>query len=265
MRWNVAWILFFGGIVVTKAYEAFEGWHYMVVGLFLSIPPCLLPLMFPGEDRAIPWHSRYTTKANVWIFIISWQGNYFWTHYFYQVLGCKYTFPSWRLNNVPFCLFLITHSYFHLYHLLGTRFLRGLWAWLRPDAQAVIGSCKRVSDAVVVSVALVVLTYGVAYGEVLSIQSFPYYTYEDADAMFKYGSIFYSIYFIVSFPMFYRLDEAKNERWTLSAAALDSFAACMIVTMLLDFWRLLIGPVFQSASAATCATTSVPLLGTVLS
>lgn len=27
-------------------------------------------------------------------------GNYFWTHYFYRVLGARYTFVAWRLNDV---------------------------------------------------------------------------------------------------------------------------------------------------------------------
>ena len=38
--------------------------------------------------------------AQVWIAIFSFVGNYFWTHYFFQLLGAAYTFPSWRLNDV---------------------------------------------------------------------------------------------------------------------------------------------------------------------
>ena len=39
-------------------------------------------------------------QANLWIAIFSFIGNYFWTHYFYSLLGARYTFPSWRLNDV---------------------------------------------------------------------------------------------------------------------------------------------------------------------
>lgn len=39
-------------------------------------------------------------QANIWIAIFSFIGNYFWTHYFYKVLGASYTFVSWRLNDV---------------------------------------------------------------------------------------------------------------------------------------------------------------------
>ena len=78
--------------------------HYMVTGLVIALPPIILPFLFPGPDAAIPWHQRYTTKANVWIFILSWMANYFWTHYFYHVLGTSYTFEAWRLNDVRFIL-----------------------------------------------------------------------------------------------------------------------------------------------------------------
>lgn len=68
--------------------------------------------------------------------------------------------------------------------------------------------------------------------------------------MYLYGSVFYGIYFYVSFPMFFqyafrlsnnRLDEEKGQNWTLSYTAMHSLAGCMIVTIFLDLWRLSIG------------------------
>lgn len=66
--------------------------------------------------------------------------------------------------------------------------------------------------------------------------------------MYIYGSGFYALYFIVSFPMFARIDEWPNllPKFSLSQSAIDSFGACMIITLLLDFWRLSIGPIFQN-------------------
>jgi len=37
------------------------------------------------------------------------------------------------------------------------------------------------------------------------------------------------------------LDEDPAKPWTLSQAAIDAFAAAMIVFILCDFWRLFIG------------------------
>ena len=39
-------------------------------------------------------------------------------------------------------------------------------------------------------------------------------------------------------------ETAEDRNWDLWRVAVDSFGACMIVTMLLDFWRLGIGSVF---------------------
>jgi cycloeucalenol cycloisomerase len=74
-------------------------------------------------------------QANTWIAIFSFIGNYWYTHYFYVVLGAKYTFPSWDVNGtgitigrismalylsgVPIALFFATHFYFSFYHTLS--------------------------------------------------------------------------------------------------------------------------------------------------
>jgi hypothetical protein len=39
-------------------------------------------------------------QANVWVAIFGFIGNYFWTHYFFNLLGAAYTLPSHRLNGV---------------------------------------------------------------------------------------------------------------------------------------------------------------------
>jgi len=52
---------------------------------------------------------------------------------------------------------------------------------------------------------------------------FPYYTFVNKERMYSVGSLFYAIYFFVSFPMFFRIDEdmQKGEKWTLPRVALD--------------------------------------------
>jgi hypothetical protein len=39
---------------------------------------------------------------------------------------------------------------------------------------------------------------------------------------------------------------AAVQQWDLPRIAVDSFGACMIVTMLLDFWRLAVGGVVEN-------------------
>lgn len=41
------------------------------------------------------------------------------------------------------------------------------------------------------------------------------------------------------------MDEKVNVQWTVGQAAIDSFASGMMVTIILDLWRLCIGPIYQ--------------------
>ncbi|KAJ3023318.1 Bifunctional protein GlmU [Thoreauomyces humboldtii] len=205
----------------------------MRLGCSLGLPPIILPLLFPSfcDDASVHWAKRYTTKANLWLAIYSFVANYVWTHYFYTILHCRYTFPAHRLNDVPIALYLITHSYFLLYHVVATRLIRFV-------------SLRVSSSTLALGSVVLTFSYLTAFLETFSIQSFPYYNYPDPFSMFTVGSLFYAIYFIVSFPMFYRLDEnLEGQNWTVTRVAVDSLGACMIVTLLLDFWRIAIGPV----------------------
>ena len=66
---------------------------------------------------------------------------------------------------------------------------------------------------------------------------------QDRSKMYSVGSFFYAIYFFVSFPMFYMLDEDARRKSTIWDAAKDSLAASMAVTILLDIWRVVFGPI----------------------
>ena len=83
------------------ALQKCDEWGYLAIGLGASLPCLLLPVLLqPQSERQRPFWQRHWVKANVWIAIFSFIGNYFWTHYFYDLLGASYTFKSWRLNDV---------------------------------------------------------------------------------------------------------------------------------------------------------------------
>jgi len=74
---------------------------YLLVGLAAALPCVLLPLWLqPALEAKKPLLHRHWVKANIWIAVFSFIGNYFWTHYFYTLLGAQYTFRTWRLNDV---------------------------------------------------------------------------------------------------------------------------------------------------------------------
>eukprot|EP00955_Chlamydomonas_euryale_P105788 365661-Chlamydomonas_euryale.AAC.73 len=76
-----------------------------------------------------------------------------------------------------------------------------------------------------------------------------YYKFVDRSKMYTIGSLFYAIYFFVSFPMFFRIDEdapPRGKTWSLGEVAVDGLGASMLVTILLDLWRISLGPVVDT-------------------
>jgi cycloeucalenol cycloisomerase len=67
--------------------------------------------------------------------------------------------------------------------------------------------------------------------------------------MYTIGSLFYAIYFWVSFPAFYVMDERpRKSKTTVSKAAWNALASAMLVTIILDLWRILIGPIYGGSA-----------------
>ena len=250
-------------MVPFQIYEYMNSLAYVLLGVFAAAPCVLLPWFFqPPHEAKKPWYERHWVKANVWVAVYSFIGNYFWTHYFYQLLGADYTFPSdyQRLNNVPFSMYLFTHAYFAFYHVVANLLLR------RTRRALVLYS--PVYTALAQTGVIFILAYVLAFLETFTISNFPYYTNTDKARMYTVGSLFYAIYFFVSFPLFYRIDEgasvvspffsgkgvkgsigqASTNTWTAGSAFMDSMAAGMICTIILDLWRLVLGGITKTTA-----------------
>lgn len=274
--YSLVWIAIFGCVVITQIYEAFTAWGYLITCGGLALPLLLQPWLHPrasclggggvgdivNPDIYRPFHKRYSTKVAVYLATYSFIGNYWYTHYFYSVLKAKYTMPSHRLNDVPIAMFLATHFYFSTYHAcISNGFLRYVdWNY---------ASGWRKSLLFVYSVLF--LSYFTAFMETLTISSFPYYSFEDRTVAYIWGSAFYGIYFIVSFPGFYYFDlqidtgfvstndgRSHQECGGSSMTLIDAFVtACghgMIILTLLDFVRLYIGIPLVIGGVAFAAT-----------
>jgi cycloeucalenol cycloisomerase len=258
--YTVIWIGAFGVVVVMQLYEQFTENGYFILCFCLSLPFLLQPVIFPlRSEKNLPLFQRYSFKANLWIFIFSFIGNYWYTHYFYSVLKAKYTFPSHRLNDVPIALFFATHFYFVTYHTFSNILLRAIETRYEKSWNRTLLFWSTVFA----------FSYFTAFMETLTISSFPYYSFEDRNMAYKIGSAFYGIYFIVSFPVFYRLDEkdatisdsssysglVKNNKevgekdifvkeyqkvkvFSVQETIMEAMGTGMIVLCLLDFGRL---------------------------
>ncbi|KAJ7956068.1 Cycloeucalenol cycloisomerase [Quillaja saponaria] len=210
------WLTLCLGIVVPyKLYESFTELEYLLLALVSAVPSFLIPMLVVGKaDKSMPLKDRYWVKASLWIILFSYVGNYFWTHYFFTVLGASYTFPSWKMNNKV--------------------------QWFTEAAW------------------VLTLAYFIAYLETVAISNFPYYQFVDQESMYKLGSLFYAIYFIVSFPMFLRIDEKPGSPWDLPRVAIDALGAAMLVTIILDLWRIFLGPIIPVPDTKQCFQAGLP-------
>lgn len=253
-RWGEVFFLLYTPIVITfclgvivpyKLYERFTELEYLIVGLVSAVPCFLVPLLLVGKgDSGVCLKDRYWVKANLWMIIFSYVGNYFWTHYFFTVLGASYTFPSWKMNNVPHATFLLTHVVFLFYHMVSNMTLRRL-------RHSISGMPKSI-QFIIEAAWIFIFSYFIAYLETFAIANFPYYDFVDRDIMYKVGSLFYAIYFFVSFPMFSRIDEKDSDAWDLPRVAVDALGAAMLVTIILDLWRIFLGPIIPMSGLQQC-------------
>ncbi|KAH9608234.1 hypothetical protein KSS87_015047 [Heliosperma pusillum] len=238
---------------------------YLVIIVIISdVPMHNSPPRFPGNMSHRPqfrfFNHRpvvryiiveyYWSVASLWIILFSYVGNYFWTHYFFKVLGASYTFPSWKMNDVPHTTFLLTHVCFLFYHVASNMTLRRL-RYALADVPEKIRWC-------IEGAWILALSYFIAYLETIAIANFPYYEFVDREAMYKVGCLFYAIYFVVSFPMFLRIDEKPGDKWDLARVAVDALGAAMLVTIILDLWRIFLGPIVPVSDTQQCAQAGLP-------
>lgn len=195
LKYTPFWVGCFAVIVGFQLYESFDEAAYFAVCSGLCVPLFLYPFLAETET---PLARRYAAKASLWLAVYSFIGNYWYTHYFYSVLRASYTFPSWRLNDVPIPLYFATFFYFSTYHVFSNMALRKVLTTYAPGAARTAFLCSLVFA----------LSYATAFAETLTISGFPYYAFEDRNMAYTVGSVFYGIYFLVSFPMFQRLNEA---------------------------------------------------------
>lgn len=246
-------LLLLAGVFGTPLYKYCDRNSFLAISLLGCLPGFVIPVLFPCDaDRGRPYAERFWVKAAVWIFVFGFYGNYFWTHYFYQLLGAEYLFDSYRLNDVPVVTFICTYFYFTFYFSLMNVALRRVVRAIR--------NLSRPLQSVIWWSNVFAFAYSTAVFEAVSIQHFPLYTYTERNSFLLVGSVVYGIYFVVGFPMFFSLDEQYKpsisskltamSRISLSNTAMNAFAATAIVTLLLDLWRLALGSIYELGQGA---------------
>ena len=242
--YSPVWILLIGLVVAFKLSTRLGDAGLLAFALLVALPLIVVPLFVrKGGQSGLRWYQTYWFKADVFIILFSFIGNYFGSEYFFDVLGMVYHYPQVHLTfdsalvgsgqqMVPVIMYLFTMAYFMTYHTTAVILLRRIrtsrvrWvAWLFP-------------------LAIVVAAFAWAWLETSAMAN-PLmqgiFYYRDMNRMLLYGSLVYACFFITSFPIFYFLDEKPGKPWSLLQAAASSLSASMLTLLLLDLVTKAIG------------------------
>lgn len=55
-----------------------------------------------------------------------------------------------------------------------------------------------------------------------------------------------------------RIDEKPSKPWDLPRVAVDALGAAMLVTIILDLWRLFLGPIVPVSGSKQCLQPGLP-------
>jgi cycloeucalenol cycloisomerase len=250
LLYSPVWIAEVALVMTTGVLTRWGDAGFLAFGVIASAPFFVVPAIYHRRVPALaatPWHRSYWFKYNLWIFLFVWIGTYFLTHYFFDVLGMRYAFPTqWNLGaglvgsgrDIPLFMYPLTHAYFATYHV-------AMLVALRRVHRALGDLSGRPARLLALLAAGLALAYSVAYAETLFMASDfirELFWYTDKPRMLRWGSLFYACYFFVSLPLLYRMDEPPRPPHTPGRAALDALAAGMLVFMLLDAITLVLGP-----------------------
>jgi cycloeucalenol cycloisomerase len=233
-------------------------WNLMQ-NLLMWVPYCLLLPAFLRRRSGVVWHQSYWFKFNLYMFVYVFFATYFHTEYFFSTLGIRYHFPkvSWYLDSallgpnegtalatfqkIPLGMYLNAIAFFVVYHSCSVVLMRRVRT-LSLDAPPIVRSLLWV---ITVAAASYFFAWAETYFYVASTDlSKNNVWYVDLPRMLSIGSACYALYFIVSFPNVYRLDEdAGGERWSLYRTVMEAAAVSMLIMLLLDAFTWVVGPI----------------------
>lgn len=235
--------------------DAGTTWH-IIQNAIMWVPYCILLPWWLRRNSGVIWYQSYWFKYNVYMAVYVFFATYFHTEYFFEVLGLRYRFDDVSLyfdsvlvgpdeataaqewQKVPPGMYLNAIAFFVVYHAAAIVLMRRVrtmtldWRlWPRRLAWVVI---------------VAVTAWFFAWAE-----TFFYITesaeanvwYVDLQRMLVLGSIYYALYFLVSFPNVYRLDESPEPaaRWSIPRTIIEAGFVSMLTLFLLDLATMIFG------------------------
>ena len=233
LSFSPVWMAIIAYCMLTHCFAKWGDLGHMLLGLALSVPLWLAPILLPPpEEVGQPLLARHSTKANLFIALMSFLQCYFGSAMFFEGLGMQYHFPtkiSW--NGTPLFLYFVTISYFSTYYALMRLGLR----WFLQ----VVPSPGRT----LVWLVIAVLSYSMAFGETFFMASpslAAFFSYADRHKALLIGSLCYGTLFFISLPVFLRLDEDPRVPTPMSRLFWQTMGANMLILCAYELYKVLL-------------------------
>ncbi len=243
------WMALMALMMFTGWVKTFNDAQLLIHSLIVMLPIFVVPCLLQKKYSNVPWTQSYFLKANLYLLIFGFWGNYFGSEYFFDLLGMVYNFPNATTNldsalvgtgkqPVPLIMYMYTHAYFMTYHVTANIVLRKLKSYTTNMAA--------IASATLFMVFVFVVGYVWAYLETFAMANplmAGMFYYEKMELMLKYGSIVYATYFIASFPIYYFIDEESDKKWSLLQVCSGAFTASILTQYMLDAAVHMIGSI----------------------
>jgi len=186
------------------------------------------------EDAGRPWWRVYHTKFQLWMFVFAFLGNW-WSEYFYEILHMHYGFRTrWNLHEVPFFLYPLTVVYFTTYGTLINVFRRRVTSALPATAPAWLRAWAFVPVCFVVA----------GLETVLNANPFTrsLFCYDDVPLVLTFGTFMYGLWFVVTSPLWFPIDEEPGTDTPMGTVATTALAGFMLVLIVNETMRSFVAP-----------------------
>jgi cycloeucalenol cycloisomerase len=249
---------FFGyeALLQQKGWVNVNDFWAVVTTAIVWLPYLVLLPAFLRRNSGIAWYRSYWFKLNVYIFILVFLETYFHTIWFFKELGMRYNFVYQHLNfeclvcnggnpaasraaneRIPLGIYINTMGFFTVYHTYSVvvlRRIRNMFITLSPTARRIAWVIAVVGTAVFFAWAE---TFFYIQGAVSTTV-----WYINRAAMLTVGTSAYALFFLVSFPNIFWLDETVDGKWTVWNCVVQASFTAMWALFLIDIWSWIHGP-----------------------
>jgi cycloeucalenol cycloisomerase len=227
-----------------------------VTTLITWIPYLVILPAFLRRNSGIPWYQSYWFKLNVYMMVYVFFSTYFHSEWFFKYLGMRYNFPHQFLDfdsmacgpdqatarenfqAVPLSRYLDTMGFFTVYHTIAIVAMRRV----RNMTSSLPAIGQRTLWVAIVVVAAVFFAWAETFFYIQNAVSKTVW-YVDKGAMLRVGTSLYALYFLVSFPNLFRLDETADQKWTLRRTIVEASFVSMVTLFVIDTWVRIHGPI----------------------